>query len=227
MDTDFYYKKITGEYSDRFEILRNFLADNNNKFNLTSITDKDEVYIKHFLDSVVGEKYFGLNAKVAEIGSGGGFPSLPLKLIRDDLSLLLIESTGKKCTYLKEAVDKLGLNCVQVLNARAEDAAREVIHREKYDISVARAVARLNTLVEYCMPFVKIGGKFIAYKGDCDEEIKEAQRAIKVLGGEIENVDKYLLPNGDRRTLVIVRKISSTPKTYPRGQGKERKCPII
>lgn len=227
MDTDFYYKKITGEYSDRFEILRNFLADNNNKFNLTSITDKDEVYIKHFLDSVVGEKYFDLNARVAEIGSGGGFPSLPLKLIRDDLIMLLIESTGKKCTYLKEAVDKLELNCVQVLNARAEDAAREVIHREKYDISVARAVARLNTLVEYCMPFVKIGGRFIAYKGDCDDEIKEAQRAIKVLGGEIENVDKYLLPNGDRRTLVIVRKISSTPKTYPRGQGKERKCPII
>ncbi len=227
VDINFYYEKIIGEYSERFETLRDFLGENNKKFNLTSITDKKEVNIKHFLDSVVGEKYFPLNAAVAEIGSGGGFPSLPLKIVRDDLSFLLIESTGKKCTYLKEAVDKLEMNCVQVLNARAEDAAREVIYREKFDISVARAVARLNTLAEYCMPFVKTGGRFIAYKGDCGDEIKEAEKAFKVLGGEIETIDRYLLPDGDKRTLVIVKKVGPTPRTYPRGQGKERKCPII
>lgn len=227
VDINFYYEKIIGEYSERFETLRNFLGDNNKKFNLTAINDKNEVNIKHFLDSVVGEKYFPLNSSVAEIGSGGGFPSLPLKIIRDDLSFLLIESTGKKCTYLQGAVDKLNLNCVKVLNARAEDAAREVIHREKYDISVARAVARLNTLAEYCLPFVKVGGRFIAYKGDCDDEIKEAEKAFEVLGGEIEKVDKYLLPDGGKRTLVIVKKVGPTPRTYPRGQGRERKCPIV
>lgn len=227
VDINFYYEKITGEYFDRFETLRNFLGDNNKKFNLTAITDKKETYIKHFLDSVAGEKYFPSNAVVAEIGSGGGFPSLPLKIIREDLSFLLIESTGKKCTYLKEAVDKLKLDCVKVLNARAEDAAREVINREKFDISVARAVARLNTLTEYCLPFVKPGGRFIAYKGDCDDEIKEAEKAFKLLGGEIETIDRYILPDGGKRTLVVVKKVNPTPRAYPRGQGKERKSPII
>lgn len=227
MDTQFYYKKIIGEFSDEFETLRNFLGDNNKKFNLTSITDKNEVYIKHFLDSVVGEKYFPIDAKVVEIGSGGGFPSLPLKIIRKDLNFLLVESTGKKCGYLKEAVDKLRLNCVQVLNSRAEDAAREVIYREKFDVSVARAVARLNTLAEYCLPFVKIGGRFIAYKGDCDDEISEALKAFCVLGGEIENIEKFELPDCGRRTLIIVKKVKPTPPLYPRGQGREKKCPIV
>lgn len=227
VDINFYLEKITGEYNSEFETLRNFLGDNNKKFNLTSITDKNEVYIKHFLDSVAGEKYFPFNSAVAEIGSGGGFPSLPLKIIRKDLSFTLIESTLKKCNYLKEAVDKLNLNCVQVVNARAEEVAKNNLFREKFDVSVARAVARLNTLAEYCLPFVKCGGRFIAYKSDCGDEITEAEKAFKLLGGEIENIEKFELPDGGKRTLIIVKKIKSTPPSYPRGQGKERKCPII
>ena len=164
---------------------------------------------------------------VAEIGSGGGFPSLPLKLIRDDLKFVLIESTGKKCNHLNEAIQKLNLKDMQVFCGRAEDLSKDVKYREKFDCSVARAVARLNTLCEYCLPFVKVGGYFIAYKGDCDEEVLEAEKAIKILGGKLERVEKYLLPDGDKRALVIIKKVAPTPLKYPRGQGKERKSPIV
>ena len=120
----------------------------------------------------------------------------------------------------------MALTNVKVLNVRAEDAARQVINREMYDVACARAVARLNTLCEYCLPFVKVGGSFIAYKGDCEEELEEAKRAIEVLGGEISAVERYTL-QGDKRTLVVIKKVKSTPAKYPRGQGKERKNPIV
>lgn len=227
MDCKRYTELISGEYRDKFERFKNLLLDYNNKFNLTAITDENEVYIKHFLDSVAGESFFTKNASVIEIGSGGGFPSIPLKLIRDDLKFLLIESTGKKCGYLQTVVDKLGLDGVEVVNERAETLGKQVMHREKYDIAEARAVARLNTLCEYCLPLVKVGGKFIAYKGDNEEEFEEARNAVKLLGGRIERIEKYQLPDGDKRALVIIKKIAHTPEKYPRGQGKERKNPIV
>ncbi|MDE7306196.1 MAG: 16S rRNA (guanine(527)-N(7))-methyltransferase RsmG, partial [Clostridia bacterium] len=154
-------------------------------------------------------------------------PSIPLKIIRDDLSFTLIESTGKKCNYLNDVVEKLALFCVQVKNIRAEDGARDKNLREKFDVSCARAVARLNTLCEYCLPFVRVGGRFIAYKSDAAEELKEAERAIKLLGGEIESVTDYELPESfGKRNIICIRKIKSTPENYPRGQGKERKNPL-
>ena len=226
MTVENYLDDIKGKYGEIFENFKDILLLYNNKFNLTAITDEKGIYIKHFLDSVVGERLIERGAGVVEIGSGGGFPSVPLKIIRSDLSFTLIESTGKKCTYLKEVVDKLNLDCVKVINARAEDVAREVMHREKYDICLARAVARLNTLTEYCLPFVKVGGKFIAYKGDCEEELEEALPAVTLLGGRVEKTVKYCLPDGEKRTLVVVRKIKNTPTKFPRGNGKERKDPI-
>lgn len=226
MDCREYNDLICGKYGEKFVNFKDLLLEYNNKFNLTAITDEKDVYIKHFLDSVTGESFFTRNAGVVEIGSGGGFPSVPLKIIRDDLKFTLIESTNKKCGYLQTVVDKLNLKEVKVVNARAEDAARQVIYREKFDFAEARAVARLNTLCEYCMPFVKVGGKFIAYKGDNDEEIAEAANAIKTLGGELERIEKYELPNGEKRALVIIKKVAHTPAKYPRGQGKERKSPI-
>lgn len=226
MDLDKYLRLIEVEYKDKFDILKKELQDGNKRFNLTAICDDEGIKIKHFLDSVAGESFFEKNASVVEIGSGGGFPSLPLKIIREDLHFSLVESTGKKCVYLQSVVDKLALTDVEVLNARAEDAARQVINREMYDVACARAVARLNTLCEYCLPFVKVGGRFVAYKGDCEEELDEAKRAIDVLGGEIEQVERYTL-QGDKRTLVIIKKVKETPEKYPRGQGKERKSPII
>ncbi len=227
MDVGKYESLIRETHGAQFEKLSTMLVDNNKKFNLTAICDVESIFYKHFLDSVVGESFFENGALVAEVGSGGGFPSLPLKIVRSDLKFLLIESTGKKCNYLKEAIQNLNLDGMEVYCGRAEDAARDNKYREKFDVAEARAVARLNTLCEYCLPLVKVGGKFVAYKGDCTEELEEAQKAIKVLGGELEKVEKYELPNGDKRTLVIVKKVTPTPLKYPRGQGKERKSPIV
>ncbi len=227
MECSGYEKILYGELKERYELFKNILLEYNNKFNLTAITDEKDIYLKHFLDCMAGDMLFERKAKVIEIGSGGGFPSVPLKILRDDLQFTLVESTGKKCVYLNAVVDKLNLSCVKVVNARAEELAKDKNYREQFDVATARAVARLNTLAEYCIPFVKTGGKFIAYKGDCGEELKEAEKAFEILGGELEKVEKYELPNGEKRTLIVVNKIKKTPEKYPRGQGKERKCPLI
>lgn len=224
MDLKRYEEIIRGE---KFELFKDLLLLYNNKFNLTAITDEKDIYIKHFLDCAAGDMFFEEGVSVLEVGSGGGFPSVPLKLLRDDLKFTLVESTGKKCEYLREVVDKLNLSCVQVVNARAEELAKNKNYREKFDACTARAVARLNTLCEYCLPFVKVGGSFIAYKGNCLEEVEEAKKAFSVLGGELERIEKYELPNGESRSIVVVKKIKPTPEKYPRGQGRERKCPII
>ena len=227
MDLKEYEKLLYGQLNVKFENFKNLLLEYNNKFNLTAITDEKDIYIKHFLDCIAGNMFFKHGASVVEIGSGGGFPSVPLKLLRDDLSFTLIESTGKKCGYLETVVDKLDLSCVKVVNERAEVLGKDKNYREKFDVATARAVARLNILAEYCLPFVKVGGLFIAYKGDSPDEIEEAKKAFEILGGEIEKVEKYELTNGEKRTLVVVRKVKRTPEKYPRGQGKERKSPLI
>ena len=220
-------KYLKDDFREKFSLFAKLLSEYNEKYNLTAICDENEVYIKHFLDSVLPESYFSCGASVVEIGSGGGFPSVPLKIIRDDLKFTLIESTGKKCDFLNVVVDKLGFEGVRVLNIRAEDGGRRKDLREKFDFAVARAVARLNTLCEYCMPFVKAGGRFVAYKGDAGEEIKEAENAVKVLGGEIEKVESYSLPDGGgKRTVIVIKKIKPTPAKYPRGRGLERKRPL-
>ncbi len=216
-----------GEFSEKFELFKEILKEYNKKCNLTAICDEKEVYIKHFFDSIKPQKYFPMGAKVVEIGSGGGFPSVPLKIVREDLNFTLIESTGKKCEYLKHVVDKLGFKDVQVLNIRAEDGGRDKKLRERFDAATARAVARLNTLCEYCLPYVRLGGRFIAYKGDADEEIKESENAVKILGGEIETVEKYdLLEGFGKRTVIVIKKVKETPEKYPRGRGLERKKPL-
>ena len=143
------------------------------------------------------------------------------------MSFTLIESTGKKCAFLNTVVDNLSLNGVKVLNIRAEDGGRMQNLREKFDVCTARAVAALNTLCEYCLPFVKVGGRFIAYKGDCADELEKSRGAIKILGGEIKRIENYELPcNGGKRTVVIIKKVGATPLKYPRGRGLERKKPL-
>ncbi len=228
MDYGFLSEYFAGEkFKEKFEIFKNLLTEYNGKYNLTSITDEKEVYIKHFLDSVLPENNFFHGANVIEIGSGGGFPSIPLKIVRDDLKFTLVESTGKKCEFLKAVVDNLRLSGVQVLNIRAEEGAQTETMREKFDIATARAVARLNTLCEYCLPFVKVGGSFIAYKGECAEELAESLKAVEILGGKVEKVTEYELPeNMGKRTVIVIKKVSATPKKYPRGRGLERKKPL-
>ena len=227
MEQQKYLDFIEREKKEQFNKFAYLLTEHNKICNLTSVTDKKGVKYKHFYDSIFGEKLIFSGASVVEIGSGGGFPSIPLKIIRDDLKFTLIEATAKKCRFLQGVVDSLSLNCVQVLNLRAEEGAHDKNLREKFDFAVARAVAPLNTLCEYCLPFVSVGGKFIAYKGESSEEIKSAKNAVAVLGGEIEEVVEYSLPEDlGKRTLVVIKKIKNTPSVYPRGQGKERKQPL-
>lgn len=222
-----YEEIIKGEKKEKFNLFYNLLIEYNKKFNLTSITDEKDVFFKHFLDSAAGEFLFDKNSSVIEIGSGAGFPSVVLKILRDDLSMVLVESTGKKCDFLNMIVDNLCLKEVKVLNTRAEDAAKDGNLREKFDFVTARAVARLNTLSEYCLPFLKINGKFIAYKGEDNGEAEEAKRAFDILGGKFKEKISYELPEGyGKRTIIITEKIKNTPQKYPRGNGKERKQPL-
>lgn len=215
------------EKEEKFELFCNILKEYNSKFNLTSLKTDEEIYEKHFIDSLKGEEFFFKNADVLEIGSGGGFPSVPLKIVREDLNFTLIEATEKKCVYLKEVGKRLGFENFEVVNGRAEEKGKEEKYREKFDIVTARAVARLNVLCEYCIPFLKVGGIFVAYKGDADEEIKEALSAIEILGGKIEDIKKFeLSPSSGKRNIIIIRKIKTTPSIYPRGNGKERKNPL-
>ena len=222
-----YENFIKTDKKQLFDEFYALLTEYNAKYNLTAITEEKDVFYKHFLDSVAGEFLFNENASVLEVGSGAGFPSIPLKIVRPDLKFTLIESVGKKCEFLKVVVDKFGWKDMHIYNLRAEDAAKDKNFREKFDNVTARAVARMNTLSEYCMPFVKKGGAFIAYKSGDITEIDEAESAYKILGGKKEKVFAYELPEDyGARTLAVIRKIKETPVKYPRGQGKERKNPL-
>lgn len=209
---------------EKFEKYKNLLKEYNEKFNITAITDDNEIVLKHFVDSCIGLKLI-CGKNLIDIGSGGGFPAIPIKILKDDLSLTLVESIGKKANFLEIVVKELELKNVKILNLRAEDIAKDELYREKFDVCTARAVARLNTLSEYCLPFVKIGGNFISYKGIADEEIIEAESAVKILGGRISQIEKYRLEEA-QRALICIEKISKTDKKYPRGNGKERKNPL-
>jgi 16S rRNA (guanine527-N7)-methyltransferase len=221
------YGIINGEKAEEFEKFRALLLEYNQKYNLTSILEKEDVYYKHFLDSAAGVQLFKENATVAEIGSGAGFPSMVLKILRPDLKLSLFESVGKKCEFLKVVVDNFNFKDVHIYNMRAEDAARDKRFRDKFDYVTARAVARMNSLSEYCLPLVKPNGEFIAYKSGDLTEIEEAKSAYKALNAKLEKVVSYELLNGyGERSLAVVKKLDKTPNRYPRGQGKERKDPL-
>ena len=224
---EIYEKEILGEKKELLEKFRLLLLEYNQKYNLTAITEEKEVYYKHFLDSAAGMDLFTEGARVAEIGSGAGFPSMVLKLLRPDLQFDLFESVGKKCEFLRAVVDNFSLEGVHIYNVRAEDAARDSKFREKYDFVTARAVARMNTLCEYCLPFVKVGGRFIAYKSGDKTEIEEAKNAYNQLGGKVRETYEYSLPEGvGDRILAVVEKVKNTPARYPRVPGKERKNPL-
>lgn len=218
---------VSKSQAEKFKKYYELLLEYNSKFNLTAITDEKEVYIKHFIDSIlVVDKFItSKNLSMIDVGSGGGFPAIPIKIMREDIFLTLLEATGKKCEFLKAVISELDLKNVRVVNDRAELLAKNSDFREKFSICTARAVARLNSLCEYCMPFVEVGGTFVSYKGDAKEEVLEAKNAVKILGGEI--IENYVYElDGAKRTLVKIKKIKNTPEKYPRGNGKERKNPL-
>ena len=214
---------LTDAQAEKFAKFYAFLTSENKKYNLTAITTEEEVYEKHFIDSLLwGDKLCGKT--LLDVGSGGGMPAVPLAVVKEDISFTLLEATGKKCNFLKSAAALLDLKNVKVINGRAEELAKGEM-RESFDIVTARGVARMNTLAEYCLPFVKKGGVFVAFKADAEEEVKEAASALKILGGEVEYTVKKQLGEA-KREMIFVRKTGATPPKYPRGNGKERKCPL-
>ena len=204
-----------------------FLVDYNTHTNLTAITEKSEVYIKHFLDSMLLLSSYDVKGKIlCDVGAGAGFPSVPCAIVEDTLSVDIVDSLNKRINFLNELVSKIELNNVKAYHSRAEDWA--LTKRESYDIVSARAVARLNMLAELCMPLVEVGGVFIAMKSkDYEEELKEAKNAIKTLGGEILEVKHFDLPyEYGERNIIIIKKIKECPKKYPRAFAKIKQNPI-
>lgn len=219
------------EQEDKFKDYKRLLQEWNEKIDITTIVEDKEVDIKHFLDSLTlvdTELFEGEDLKVIDIGTGGGFPGLPLKIYNDDLDITLMDSLNKRITFLKDVISELKLDNIDAIHGRAEELSRTKEYREQYDIAVSRAVASLDTLAEYCIPFVKVGGYFISMKGpEYMEEMNEAKRAIDTLGGRIVDSYNIRIPESDiEHSIIIIEKIKNTPKIYPRGGGKPRKKPL-
>lgn len=215
---------LTDEQIDKFERFADLLDEYNQKFNLTAITDRDEVVIKHFIDSLLGAEFIPQGAKVADVGAGAGFPSVPLKIYRNDIDVTLIDSLNKRVGFLNIVKENLSFNNFSPVHLRAEDAGKSSM-RETFDVVVARAVAPLAVLAEYCLPLVRTGGVFLAYKAVADET-DSASTAIKLLGGKQKSIHHFTLPDGSERTIIEITKVAPTPSKYPRGQNKPRLTPL-
>ncbi len=208
------------------------LVEKNKVMNLTAITEYEDVLKKHFLDSLALHQVISLegkNYKLLDMGTGAGFPGLPLKIVFPELEVTLMDSLNKRIVFLQEVIDELGLTGITAVHGRAEEAALKPEYREQFDFCVSRAVARLASLAEFCVPFVKQGGHFVPYKsGEIEEELKEAKFAMKELGADYKKTYAYTLPNSDiERTLIITDKVKQTPKKYPRAGGKPLKQPLL
>lgn len=204
----------------------NLLLEWNEKINLTAITDPEEVILKHFIDSITIEKYIQNNNKLVDVGTGAGFPGIPLNIVKNDVNYTLVDSLNKRIKFLDEVINTLNLKNIESMHSRAEDFAKD--NREKFDIATSRAVAALNVLLEYLLPLIKVGGICICMKGsNVQDEIELSKKALEVLGGRIEKVEHIVLPGSDiERNIVIVKKIKKTPVKYPRKAGLPTKEPI-
>lgn len=219
---------VTNEQYEKFSTYSDMLVEYNSHCNLTAITDPEGITLKHFYDSIYPFINISIKdgASIIDVGTGAGFPSVPLKILRNDLKITLLDSLNKRINFLSGLSDALCLNA-DCIHGRAEELGAKEQYREKYDIATARAVASLSVLCEYCLPFVKVGGMFVSLKGSGGlDEVKASYNAVKTLGGEIINTESYTLPNGDGRTLVVIKKISHTPTKYPRNKGQMTKKPL-
>lgn len=219
--------EINDEKINKFNDFFNYLIKINEKMNLTRIISQEDVAKKHFLDSVYASKYISQKSTVVDVGAGGGFPSIPLKIYRPDLDVTMIDSVGKKVDFLNDCVRLLSLENCRAVHARVEDFARENCFRENFDVCVSRAVAALNTLLEYCLPLVKIDGFFIAYKGSgALEELDAAKQALNKLGGSLEKIVEYSVVPEVKNYLLIFKKTGRTPTQFPRRNNLPRKQPL-
>lgn len=220
-----YKLDLPSEVYGKLEIYADFLVKYNENVNLTAITDGREIFVKHFLDSILLLKYVDIpsNSSIIDVGTGAGFPSVPMKIYRPDLKITLLDSLNKRINFLQQLCEMTQIDA-EFIHGRAEDYGKESQYREKFDFSCARAVANLSVLSEYCIPFVKIGGYFLSMKGP-NEIIDESNKAVELLGGKIKSDIQYSLEN-DTRRIIAIEKISQTPTKYPRNSSQIKKKPL-
>lgn len=225
--------ELNDTQKEQFATYFHELVETNKVMNLTSITEEDQVYLKHFYDSIVlgfvDDKLLHEELTLCDVGSGAGFPSLPLKIINPNLKITIVDSLNKRIKFLDGLVAKLGLEDVSLVHGRAEEVGKNPQFRESFDVVTARAVAAMNVLTEFCLPLVKVGGQFVAMKSEkAPEELETAQYAIQTLGGEIKRQESVELPNdAGVRNFIFVKKINKTPKKYPRKPGTPAKKPLV
>lgn len=229
-ELEYFEITLSDRQKEQFDRYYELMIEKNRVMNLTGITDYDEVCLKHFTDSltIVRIKNMDQVNSLIDIGTGAGFPGIPIKIVFPHIEVVLLDSLNKRLKFLDEVIEQLSLEKITTLHGRAEDYAKKKEYREQFDLSVSRAVANLSTLSEYCLPFVKQGGSFISYKSaDSDDEIQQAEKAVKILGGDICKVDKFRLPESEiGRSLVEIKKIKGTPGKYPRKAGVPGKEPL-
>jgi len=227
---------LSGESIAAFKTYAKLLKEWNEKMNLTGIVDDSGIALRHFVDSLTLVPFLRMELRrggtetlsLIDIGTGAGFPGIPIKVAMPSLCVTLLDSLGKRVKFLETVCAELQLGDIDAIHSRAEDAGRSKIYREKYDVATARAVAPLNVLCEYCLPFVRVGGIFLSMKGNVDEEARSAEKAVITMGGTIEDLAHFTLPGTDmNRTIIVIRKIRPTPAKYPRTAGKPEKEPII
>ena len=230
--------ELSDEQINKFQKYYEMLIETNKVMNLTAITGKEEVILKHFVDSISIVKVLpdmikyidsdDISIKILDLGTGAGFPGIPLKIVFPAIDIVLLDSLNKRINFLNSVIDELKLSGINAIHGRAEEMARNKEYREKFDLCVSRAVANLSTLSEYCLPFIKVNGKFISYKAsEIEEEVENAGNALKILGGNLTTVKKITLPESDiERSFVIIDKVKNTPKTYPRKAGTASRNPL-
>lgn len=220
--------KLKEEQIKDFYNYMNLIIEKNKVMNLTGIIEPKEIILKHFIDSLTILKYIKKDEQIIDIGTGAGFPGIPLKISENSLKIVLLDSLNKRVNFLNEVIENNKLININAIHGRAEDYGQNTEYREKFDVATSRAVAPLNILLEYMMPFVNLGGKCICMKGNnCDEEIEKSKNAIKILGGKIEKIEKFKLPNSDNnRTIIIIKKTEKISEQYPRNAGIPTKKPL-